>query len=177
MTFALLVVLWIVVLSAGIAGYSAAPWVPTKPRECRELISALHLRGNETVYDLGCGSGSLLFAVATTHPNTRTVGFDISLLPLCVGWLRKLVFWRRYRNVHLRFGNLYTQDVREADIIFMFLMARAYPKLLATLRRTVRDDAVIALEAWPFEGIAPTRVVRAESCLPVYIYTGKQLRA
>lgn len=177
MSIWLMLLLWVVVLSAAYAGFSAAPWVPTKPRECRALLAELALKGHETVYDLGCGSGSLLFALTKIHPNAITIGYDISVLPLFLGWMHKLCFWRRYRNVHLRFGNLYTKDVSKADVIFMFLMERAYPKLLTTLRRTVRDDTVIALEAWPFVNIEPERVIRAKDCLPVYIYTGKQLRS
>lgn len=173
----LLVFAWLVVLSAGIAGFSAAPWVPTKPKETKNLLDNLPMKGSETVYDLGCGSGSMLFALAKRYPHIKAIGYDISLLPLLMGWVRKLLFWHTYRNVHLRFGNLYNVNVTQADVIFIFLMERAYAKLLPVLRKTIRDDARIALEGWPFPQLEPQAAITTPECLPVYIYQGKQLKA
>lgn len=172
----LLVAAWIIVASAGVAAVSAAPWVPAKPKEIQNLFNHLSLKGTETIYDLGCGTGSVLFALAARYPNAKAVGYDISLLPLMVGWMRKVLCWRRYRNVHLHFGNLFTADVAHADVIVLFLMERAYGKLLPALRATIRDDARVALEGWPFPDITPLAHITTPECLPVYIYQGKQLK-
>lgn len=173
-------VLWIIFLiiagSAGIAGWSAAPWLPTKPSQRRHLLDNLKLEPGQTVMDLGCGDGSMLFAVARLHPEVHCIGYDISLLPLFLAWSRKLCRFHKYRNVHIRFGNLFKQDVRQADVIFIFLLSKCYPKLIETLKEQVNPRAEVIVEAWPLPSLEPTRTLEAPHLLPVYIYSGQLFR-
>lgn len=172
-------ILLIFVVTAAIAGISAAPWLPTKPSQRRRLLERLPLKGDEIIYDLGCGDGSLLFAVARKYPNIRAIGVDISLLPLIIGWIRKFVGnhkRRPYTNVRLRFANLFTVDVCDADVVFIFLLAKAYPRLKTKFAKKLRDDARVIVEAWPFPDLEAAATIREEGLLPVYIYEGKQFR-
>ena len=43
-----------------------------------ELAEKLHLRGDETVLDIGCGDGKVTAAIATQLPNGRIIGIDSS---------------------------------------------------------------------------------------------------
>lgn len=163
--------------SAAIAGLSAAPWLPTLPSQRRHLLDNLKLKDGQTVVDLGCGDGSLLFALARRHPNVICTGYDISLLPLAIAWTRKFISWRAYRNVHIHFGNLFKQDVSRADVIFIFLLDRSYPKLIAFLRGKVKPEAKVIVEAWPLPKLEPVETLKAEGLLPVYVYTGDAFRS
>ncbi|HEU4362409.1 MAG TPA: class I SAM-dependent methyltransferase, partial [Mycobacterium sp.] len=42
-----------------------------------EILDALHLHGDETVADLGCGRGAVLCAAAKRLPHGRAVGVDL----------------------------------------------------------------------------------------------------
>ncbi|MEK7183671.1 MAG: methyltransferase [Patescibacteria group bacterium] len=172
-------VLWIIFLvvlsSAAIAGFSAAPWLPTKPSQRKHLLDNLQLKDGQTVVDLGCGDGSMLFAVARLYPNVVCIGYDISLLPLFIAWVRKFLFFRAYRNVHIRFGNLFTQNIRQANVVFIFLLSKCYPKLLTTLPKQVSPQAQLIVEAWPLPDIEPRQTLKGENLLPVYIYSGEDL--
>lgn len=170
----LFLIVFILILTAAIAGISAAPWLPTKPSQRKRLLDRLPLRGNETVYDLGCGDGSLLFALAKKYPGVRAVGVDISILPLMIGLGRKAC--RPYPNVRLRFANLFTTDVRDADVVFIFLLSKAYPRLKAKFAAELRDNARVVVEAWPLPDLTPAETLRDDGQLPVYIYEGKQFR-
>lgn len=164
----------VLLISAAVAGISAAPWLPTKPSQRRKLLEQLPLTGNERIYDLGCGDGSLLFAIARKYPSVHAVGADISILPLLIGFGRKAL--HPYPNVRLRFANLFTTDVHDADVVFVFLLSKAYPRLKEKFAKELRDDARVVVEAWPLPNIEPTSTIRAEGLLPVYIYEGKQFR-
>lgn len=170
-------------ISAAIAGISAAPWLPTKPSQRRKLLEQLPLKGTERVYDLGCGDGSLLFAIARKYPGVHAVGVDISILPMMIGWTRRIFTGigrdksRPYTNVRLHLANLFTTDVRDADVVFIFLLSKAYPRLKTKFAKELRDDARVVVEAWPLPDVEPTSTIRAEGLLPVYIYEGKQFRA
>ncbi|MBI1908404.1 hypothetical protein HYS28_03235 [Candidatus Uhrbacteria bacterium] len=174
---ALYLIVLVFVLTAAYGAASAAPWLPTKPRERRNLVAQLPMRGDETVYDLGCGDGTLLFALAAAHPGITAVGYDVALLPLCIGWARKLLSPRRYRKVHLRFGDLFRANIADADLVIIFLMSKAYPKLMEKFRRELPPHARIAVEAWPLPGVPASKTIEGDGLLPVYIYEGKACKS
>lgn len=171
------IIILLIAGSAALAGLSAAPWLPTKPSQRRHLLDNLKLQAGQTVVDLGCGDGSMLFAVARRHPTVVCIGYDISLLPLFIAWVRKWLFFRAYSNVHIRFGNLFKQNLYGADVIFIFLLSKCYPKLLDSLRGKLDDQAQVIVEAWPLPGVEPRETLKAQDLLPVYIYSGQDLRA
>jgi cyclopropane fatty-acyl-phospholipid synthase-like methyltransferase len=172
----LAIMVLLILCSAAVAGLSAAPWLPTLPSQRRHFVDNLPLKPNQTVVDLGCGDGSLLFALARRHPEAQYIGYDISLLPLAIAWIRKAWSPRAYRNVHIRFGNLFTQDVSQADVIIIFLLGKSYPKLVRRLNNRVKPEARVVVEAWPLPNLEPVETLKAEGLLPVYIYTGATFR-
>lgn len=176
MEIVITLVVLLLLFSAAIAGLSAAPWLPTLPRQRRHLLEHLEWRDGMRVVDLGCGDGSMLFAVARKNPNVECFGYDISLLPLLIGWARKVIRWKAYRNVHIRFGNLFTRDISQADRIFVFLLGKSYPRLVEKFTAELPAQAEVVVEAWPLPQIEPERVLREENLLPIYVYSAKAFR-
>jgi len=63
--------------------------VPTRKGQ-RELIAKeTEIPPGAALCDLGCGDGTVLFDIARRRPDIRAVGYDISLFPLLIGWVRK----------------------------------------------------------------------------------------
>lgn len=168
-------VLWLILCSAAIAGISAAPWVPTRKRELAHLTK-IPFQKNGTVIDLGCGSGTVLFALAQLRPDLRLIGYEISLLPLFLAYARKYTHRARYKQVSIRFGNLFHQDLSQADGLIIFLLERTYQKLLSRLVDRLKDDCLLVVEAWEFPGLTPEETLEQEQALPLYLYRGNQLR-
>src|SRR5690242_3090405 len=76
--------IWITVLAicGGIClllsgGLIAATSLITKRIVYRQLIDALHLRGDENMLDVGCGRGMLLIEAAKHLPNGQITGIDL----------------------------------------------------------------------------------------------------
>src|SRR5689334_17352039 len=44
----------------------------------QRVLGSLHLRGNETVLDAGCGTGRLTSLLAQNLPRGRVIGLDLS---------------------------------------------------------------------------------------------------
>lgn len=167
----------IILISAAAAGLSAAPWLPTKAKDREHLLEELHLKYGQKVVDLGCGDGSLLFAVARRFPNVNCVGYDISLFPLIIAWARRDVFRKNYyKRVRIKFGNLFKAPINDADVVFVFLLSKSYPRLIEKFRRELKDDAMVVVEAWPLPGIEPTRHLKKEGYLSLYFYSAKDIR-
>lgn len=169
------VVIFLFLGSAAYAGISAAPWVPTRKKERRYLLEHLTVKPDQTIYDLGCGDGSMLFELASETPDARYIGYEISLLPLLIGYLRKLRHPRLYKNVSLRFGNLFKQSYQDADIVLIFLLEKAYPKLVPIFK-SLDNDAMIIVEAWKLPDLIPKHVALKEGLLPFYLYQGEQFK-
>ncbi len=162
----------------------AAPWVPTLKAQRKLLVDNLDLleapsdspiNGGElspTIYDLGCGSGSILFEFADHYPNAKCIGYDVALFPLFIGLIVKLRHPIKYKNVSLRFGNFFKQHFADADVVVAFLMQKAYPKFIATLKRELKPAALIAIEAWPLPDIEPIQMIKGEKLVPWYVYRG-----
>lgn len=176
MSLFLFLILLVIVVSAAYAGYSAAPWVPTKKAQRQLVLDTLPISPTATVLDLGCGDGAWLFTFAAAYPTIRAIGYDISFLPLIIGQFRKLLSFKKFSHVHLRFGNLWAVDITYADVIFIFLMKKAYPRLVTKLA-SLKPTALIAVEAWPLPNLTPIQTITGPNLLPVYIYHGSQFHS
>lgn len=150
----------------------AAPWVPTLSAQRKLLVDTLKIDASSTIYDLGCGSGSILFEFADRYPNAKCIGYDVALFPLFLGLIRKLRHPIKYTNVSLRFGNFFTKHFSDADVVVAFLMQKAYPKFITTLRRELKPETLVAIEAWPLPDIEPAQRIKGEKLLPWYVYRG-----
>jgi tRNA A58 N-methylase Trm61 len=123
--YAVITILFILMVSAGYAGFRAAPWVPTWGKDFERIVRLAGLKTGETVYELGAGEGRLLLQFAKT-PAANVTGFEISLVPYAIAWLRVL---RIRPRVSVLFKDFFTADFGAANVIFCFLTPPAMRKL------------------------------------------------
>jgi len=174
----LAIVTFAIFSTIAIGALSAAPWVPTKKRDRDTVARGINLRPGAKVYDLGCGDGSMLFSLVDVHPDIRAVGYEIAFPPLAWGWFRKWRGGSKYKNVSMYWRDFWAKDVSDADAVFMFLMSPAYARMLPKLTRELRDEAIVILECWPFEGISYDQKLGGDGKnLPMFVYSGAKLRA
>jgi hypothetical protein len=175
-------VAFIILGTFALGAASSAPWLPTRKREREAVVAALAsvfvARPNAVVYDLGCGDGVMLFSLADAFPGIRAIGYEIALPPLIAGWIRSALGGAKYRGVHLYWRDFFGQDLSDADVVFVFSTPRMHEKVLAFLSRTLRDDALVIVEAWPLPGVAHERKIGGgDGVLSLYVYSGKALHA
>lgn len=168
--FLLLISPFLVTFAAG--GVSAAPWVPTLKKEREVILKQLPLKRGSIIYDLGCGDGVVLFSAAKQEPGIRAIGYEISLVPYLLGKIHSLFF----KQVSIRYRNFFSAPIADADIVFCFLLAKCYPRLIKKLATELKPEALVVIEAWPFPGIEPLKTIEEDKTLPVYLYTGAQLK-
>lgn len=163
-------------ITFSIAGISAAPWVPTKPKQRKKLVNLLDLKDGMTIYDLGCGSGTMLFEIAKRNSKVNLIGYEISLLPYLMAMTRKVFGGKKYKNVSIKFANLFKQDLSKADIVFVFLLDKCYPKLIKKFKEDLSDNVTVIVEAWPLPEINPTEVIKEPDLLSIYFYKSENFR-
>lgn len=169
---------YLIVGTLALGSISAAPWVRTRKRLREFIASRADLKAGDVVYDLGCGDGAVLFSLARKEPGIKAIGYEIAILPWALGLLTKALGRGAYANVSLRCRDFFGANLADADMVFVFLLAESYPKVVAKLAKELRDDARVVVAAWPLPNVEPERVERgAEDLLPVYFYRGSQLKA
>jgi len=93
-------------LLAGGAAYGRTP-----RKIAAEALKLVDLKKDEVFYDLGCGTGEVLIEAAKVCDHVK--GVEIELV-------RWLIAKLRARNAHVILGNLFKQDIADADVIFIF---------------------------------------------------------
>jgi SAM-dependent methyltransferase len=162
-------VLFLVLFSAAYAGYSSAPWVPTRRAELSLLLNKLPRRPTDTVVDLGAGTGTLLFALAKAGHTGQLIGYEISVGPYLFSLCRKALGWRRYRHIVLRYRSLWTADLQHTQLVLCFLLPSSYSRLTPWLRACVPAGTTVVVQAWPLPDW-PHDVLRAEHTLPWFLH-------
>lgn len=166
-------ILFLLLFSAGVAGLSAAPWLPTRKNELTLIHEAVRMLPGTHVVDLGCGDGRILFSLAREFPEKRFTGVELSLLPYFYAKLRALT--GGYKNVSIRFGDLFRHSLADADVVICFLLEKAYGRLMKKLNEELSLGAHILIEAWPLN-IEPAHVFEAPETLKLYAYKASSLK-
>jgi SAM-dependent methyltransferase len=142
-----------------------APWVPTRRRVVRRMLSLAEVRPGETVYDLGCGDGRVLVTAARRF-GARAVGveIDVSRFLWSLAAIAVLGLWRRVRLVR---GDLFRQDLRGADVVVTYLLQDTNDRLQAKLLRELRPGARVVSNTFRFSGL---RLAASDEEYGIYLY-------
>jgi SAM-dependent methyltransferase len=113
-----------------------AGYQPTPRRAVRTMLRWAEVGPSDTVYDLGAGTGAIVFRAARIY-RAQVLGVEVEPLRYSILWLRRRLGANRER-IHLVWGNLFHLDFREATVVTAFLwpgaMERLRPKFEAELR-------------------------------------------
>lgn len=132
-------------------------FVPTPMAAVERMIVMAELKPGETVYDLGCGDGRIVVAAAQRH-GVRAVGVDIN--PERVEESRARVREAGVENlVTIRQADIFTLDLSEADVVFLYLTPRLNERLMPQLR-TLKPGARIISYEFDMGNAKPVEVVR-----------------
>lgn len=166
----ILIILAPILLTAVIAGLKGAPWVPTKRGLIEGVVAELPIEPDMTVYDLGCGDGRVLQALAAKHPQAHYIGHELFLLPFFIAKLRT---WSS-KNIRIAFKDVTRNEYPNADMIFLFWMSDSSKKLLSRITKTLRPGCLIAVEGWAPIEAEPIHIIRPKNHIPVYVYRAEQ---
>lgn len=138
-----------------------APYLPTLKKYRKEALDLMDLKPGQTLYELGCGDGSLTIEAAKR--GWLVVGYEINPLMALISWLRT----RRYRKqVTIVWGNFWQADLSQADGVFVFLLDRFMKRLEDKLIHAARGRQ-IKLVSYAFK--IPRRNISKRSG-PMFLY-------
>jgi protein-L-isoaspartate O-methyltransferase len=151
---------WQLILCAALAlpalpGISAlaggAPFVPTGGSTFRRMMALANVQRGKRVYDLGCGDGR--FVVAAARMGARATGYELSLPLSVIAKIRCLFF----KNCSIRMADLWSQDYRDADVIFCFQTKAMMHRVGTIIWPQLKPGARLVSHAFVLPGIKETR--------------------
>ena len=121
------------------------------------------------VYDLGSGDGRLVHSAAKRY-GVEAVGIEFSPLVYLWGLFLK-PFWQS--KARLRFGNFWNQDLRDADVIFCYLLPSLMDKIESKLVPKLSPGTLVVSHAFTFKTLQPVEKLPRlpdEKLGPVWVY-------
>jgi hypothetical protein len=122
----------------------------------------------KVAYDLGCGWGTLAFALAARFPDAKVIGIELSPLPWLFCKLRQIV--QRRPNLEIRYGNFLRKPLGDANLIFCYLMIGAMRRLSAKLDTEAEAGTLVIANSFALQGWAPDDVRIVQGAMSAWVY-------
>lgn len=151
----LLILLVGILLVFCFAGFSGAPWIPTRKKDLPSILDDAKLAKGQLLVELGSGDGRLL--VAAAKRDAKVIGYEIN--PLL--WLVSKLKLMGYTNAHVKLASLWKADLSGADVVVTFLVPRTMPKLATKLNKQLKPGATFISYAFDLPGKKPVLQRRA----------------
>ena len=136
----LAVIIAIILIPCVYAGFSLAPWIPSKRKDLKRINKLAALKPREVLYELGCGTGTVCRYLAKKNPNSKIIGLELAL-PLYL-WTKLKNFIFPQKNLEILWRDALKSSLDKADVIYVFglkdnLQKKMLPKL-KTLKENTR---------------------------------------
>ena len=136
------------------------PYVNSSDQAIHDALKLAGLQKDETLLDLGCGSGDAL-VVAARDFGAKAVGYEISPLPYLIARIKTL----RYPKIKVYCRDLRkaNEDIKKADVIYLYLLNSVLDKIEDQIFSTVRPDTKIVSLAFKFPVHKPLKTVSTKN--------------
>jgi predicted RNA methylase len=147
-----------------------AVFTTTHRSKIKRILEVVSMTQGQVVYDLGCGDGRFLIAVAKRY-NVKAVGFEINPWAYMLSRLR---VWLCQANVSIHFQDFWTADLSKADVVFCYLFPDVMERLREKLSMELRAGAKVISCNFEIPGWRPEKIITASHYIhsdPMYIYS------
>ena len=171
--FVLAIFFWPSSIKAAVIG---APFMPTPKKIIKKALEAAGLKPEEKLYDLGCGTGEVL-VIGEKYFQASAMGFEYSL-PLFI--LSKInIFASGLKKSAVRREDIFGPkvDLRDADVVFLFLTPKAFLKLKEKFEKELKPGARVVAYSSPLLFWEPCKIIEAPGAsAKIYLYNNFELR-
>ncbi|MCI4366118.1 MAG: SAM-dependent methyltransferase [Thermoplasmata archaeon] len=145
--------------------YYGAGYQPTPRPIATRMLELAEIAPTDVVYDLGAGTGALVFRAARER-GARAVGVEVE--PLRILILRMRRRWGpAAERIRIVWGDFFRLDFREATVVLVFLWPEAMRRLGPRLADELPKGARVVSYYHPVPGWTPSAI---DDRLKVYQY-------
>ena len=127
-----------------------AVYTPTPRHRTKLAMEMAQVGPQDTFYDLGCGTGTVLAEAKKRGANV--VGVEIEPL-------RWLLCRLRVRGAKVILGNMFKVQLDGATVVFLFQYPNVNIRLRGKLERELKPGARVVSYAWKIDGWKATKVI------------------
>lgn len=168
--YSVVLLVFAVLVTAAIAGFRAAPFVPTFQRDVIRMLELASVAGTDTVADLGAGDGRFIVTAARRF-GARSFGYEISILMYVICRLRIIVA-RVSGRARMKFADFFHADFSSYSVICCFLTPRAMERLEAKFTAECPPGTRICSYAFKLPHMQPDAVSKpTPTSSPIFLYT------
>lgn len=151
------------------AAITGAPFVPTPKKVIRAGLKLARLKSKEKLYDLGSGTGRVLI-IGAKEFGAQVIGFEYSK-PLFL--LSKInLFLHKIKQVRVYRKSFFEANLKDADVIFMFLTPKAFLKLEKKFLEEIKIGTRIIVFSSPLLFWEPREIISVPGIkAKLYLYT------
>ena len=139
----------------GIQAQKLAPYVTSPQPIVEKMLEVARLKSGETIYDLGCGDGRILFS-AVKNFGAKAVGVEISP-SLAKRAQQTLESQGMQDQVKVIQADMMSVDVSGANVVSLYLMTEANEALRPKLERELKPGARVVSLEFKIKGWKPAR--------------------
>lgn len=116
----------------GVVGlFLRVPFVPSSTGAVK-LIDELEFHGKETLCDLGCGNGKVLFYIRKKYPHMKLIGYEIAPIPFLYAWIKDKIF---RTHIDFRYQNFFHHSLEHIDVFFCYLMPEVLEEVYEKIKK------------------------------------------
>ena len=134
------------------AAVTSGPFVPSSRKRHKTMLDLADLTPDDTAYDLGCGDGRLVFQAAKYAK--KAIGYELSIPLYLFGKIRELF---NPKNAHIRYGNIWKQDYKDADVIFCYLLPKSMKRFYKEIWPKLKPGTRVISNAFQIHYVKPLK--------------------
>lgn len=146
------------------------PIVITPKKYFKPILENLDITPQTIIYDLGCGTGSFLFAAEKYGPK-EIRGFELSPLHVLYGKAKALIL-RSKADIYLQ--DYFTVDLSNVDIIYIFSIQPAVIKLWKKIQKEAKRGTLVVVLSDSIPDEIPEKIIKVKvspkKSSNVYVY-------
>jgi hypothetical protein len=153
---------------------TGVPFIPTKDEIVEGMMSAINFKNNQTIYELGCGNGKMMFKIKKecdkkNLKNIKIKGYElISPLVWWVKW-KKRTIKNTTNKIEIFSRDFFKQDLADADIIFCYLFPPIMQRIFREIWPKLKEGTVLISHAFRIDDLKPKEVFKVDGTR-VYVY-------
>jgi hypothetical protein len=136
---------------------TGVPFVAAPGKVTDKLAELCPLDAHSQFYDLGCGDGRFVAAMARRFPTATCIGVEKAPLPVILLWLRMRL--SPLRNMRFLYQDFADVDLTEATHIYLYLFPKIMDNLLPKFEKELKPGTRVVSCDFIFTNRTPNQVV------------------